>query len=132
MKSLKASFIGLGIGQVFYLASLWIFGVASQTKEQLLVTAVCSVIMGLSARIYEGEWSLLAQTSLHFLVILGVVHAMMVANGWLDLANLGADYGWFLMRFTLIYMVFWASIYLYNRGQAKKLNQMIEKKRKTS
>lgn len=120
---------GVTIGSFIYLAQLFIWNIAEQTSQQLLVTVFFSGLMGLSALIYELEkGSDLAKTSLHFGVILALVVGMTSLNGWVDwTADLGFLFG-VLTQFSLTYLAIWTGFYLFNRQQIKRINENLRKK----
>lgn len=120
---------GVTFGSFIYLAQLFIWNIAEQTSQQLLVTVFFSGLMGLSALIYElKKGSDLAKTILHFVVILALVAGMTSLNGWVDwTADLGFLFG-FLIQFSLIYLAIWTLIYLLNRQQIKRINENLRKK----
>lgn len=125
-KFFEYSIAGLGIGQAIYLSQLFIFGISGQTSQQMLVVAVCSALMGLSALIYEQRtWSDFVKTSIHFLVILGLVAIMRQLNGWVTWDDIPG----FLLTFIGIYLLIWSIFYLINRKQVDKINQKLKTNR---
>lgn len=119
---------GVGIGMFWYVLSLLIWKVPGQGTGQIMVTLICSGLMGLSAFIYDNKTkSLLFKTTLHFLVIFALVWLMQALNGWSVTIDLGT-FLFFFIEFAVIYLLTWCFIYSIEKRKIAKINEKLRKK----
>ncbi|MBM7642840.1 DUF3021 domain-containing protein [Streptococcus loxodontisalivarius] len=129
MKVLKSYIIGVGIGQIFYISSLMLFGISSQSLSNIASTAFLSGFMGVASLIYGVKGlSPLSRSLLHFVMILSLATGMVIYNKWLPL-----DYFLgFAFEFTVIYLLIWTLTYLLERRKINRINQTLLKTRNKS
>ncbi|MGT2865542.1 DUF3021 domain-containing protein [Streptococcus fryi] len=117
---------GVGLGMMVYVSLLWLSQVHAQGFSQILIVMLGSGMMGLASLIYRiDSWSLLRQSISHLIVILGLVVAMGLMNGWFDTSQ--RDFVMvFLGQFILIYLLIWVVAYYLNSKRVKHINAVLK------
>ncbi|KAB2451246.1 DUF3021 domain-containing protein [Bacillus sp. CH126_4D] len=122
---------GLGMAMLYSLLFLWI-GYAKgmetvETKTLLtyLVTAnLVGLIFSFASFIFEKEeWSILKQTMIHFIVLLGTFLPTAIWIGWVP-----NRFGPILIcigSFIVIYFIIWFMMTLYWKRKIEKLNHQL-------
>ncbi len=119
---------GLGIAMVYSLLFLWIGyvngmeTVETKTLIAYLVTAnIIGLIFSFASFVFEKEeWSILKQTSIHFIVLLGTFLPTAILIGWVP-----NRFGPILVCigiFIFIYFIIWFIMTLYWKRKIKKIN----------
>lgn len=126
MKKILTSFVmGIGIGQFFYIACLYIFKAGAQPPQTILMVAVISGFMGLAGLIYDlPKLPILAKSLLHFSMIALLVVAVNLAMGYRFHLSLAAIVG-FLGSFALIYLLIWVVLYWVEKKKIEAINDRL-------
>ncbi|GCF66759.1 DUF3021 domain-containing protein [Bacillus paranthracis] len=122
---------GLGMAMVYSLLFLWIGyvkgmeTVETKTLIMYLVTAnIVGLIFSFASFIFEKEeWSILKQTMIHFIVLLGTFLPTAIWIGWVP-----NRYGPILVcigSFIVIYFIIWLMMTLYWKRKIEKLNHQL-------
>lgn len=118
--------IGVGWGSFIYLVNLLIFNFTPSWSSSF-VTWVASGLMGLAALIYEHpKWTDAKKTTLHILIIYGLVIAMLFINHWVPF-----ELSYFLgvsLEFLVIYLIIALFFAWQNRDATRKINQKLADK----
>lgn len=125
-KLVKASLLGIGIGEVFYLCFLYLTGAEVQKLSQMVVVAICSACMGLSSLVYALNLGLRYRQMLHLSLIFLWVSLMMWLNGWFTEVNLLS----FLIEFLGIYLLISFATFQYEKKKLEKINQKLRELQK--
>lgn len=125
-KLVRASLLGVGIGQVIYLCFLYLIGAEVRNLSQMVVVSLCSACMGLSSIVYALNWGMRYRQVLHLSLIFLWVSLMMWLNGWFSEVNfLG-----FFIEFLGIYLLVSFAIFQYEKKKLEKINQKLSELRK--
>ena len=127
----KAAF-GLGMAMIYSLLFLWIGyvkGVETVEMKTLITYLVTANIVGLifsfASFIFEKEeWSILKQTSIHFIILLGTFLPTAIRIGWVP-----NRFGAILVcigSFIMIYFIIWLVMTLYWKRKIEKLNHQLK------
>lgn len=122
---------GLGMAMVYSLLFLWIGyvkgmeTVETKTLIMYLVTAnIVGLIFSFASFIFEKEeWSILKQTMIHFIVLLGIFLPTAIWIGWVP-----NRFGPILVcigSFIVIYFIIWLMMTLYWKRKIEKLNHQL-------
>ncbi|MDK7472933.1 DUF3021 domain-containing protein [Bacillus paranthracis] len=122
---------GLGMAMVYSLLFLWIGyvkgmeTVETKTLIMYLVTAnIVGLIFSFASFIFEKEeWSILKQTMIHCIVLLGTFLPTAIWIGWVP-----NRYGPILVcigSFIVIYFIIWLMMTLYWKRKIEKLNHQL-------
>ncbi|ACJ81258.1 DUF3021 domain-containing protein [Bacillus paranthracis] len=122
---------GLGMAMVYSLLFLWIGyvkgmeTVETKTLIMYLVTAnIVGLIFSFASFIFEKEeWSILKQTMIHFIVLLGTFLPTAIWIGWVP-----NRFGPILVcigSFIVIYFIIWLMMTLYWKRKIEKLNHQL-------
>ena len=122
---------GLGMAMVYSLLFLWIGyvkgmeTVETKTLIMYLVTAnIVGLIFSFDSFIFEKEeWSILKQTMIHFIVLLGTFLPTAIWIGWVP-----NRFGPILVcigSFIVIYFIIWLMMTLYWKRKIEKLNHQL-------
>ncbi|MCU0094841.1 DUF3021 domain-containing protein [Bacillus cereus] len=117
---------GLGMAMVYSLLFLWIGyvngmeTVETKTLIAYLVTAnIIGLIFSFASFIFEKEeWSILKQTSIHFIVLLGTFLPTAILIGWVP--NRFSPILVCIGIFIVIYFMIWFIMTLYWKRKIKK------------
>ncbi|MDM5236800.1 DUF3021 domain-containing protein [Bacillus cereus] len=123
--------IGLGMAMIYSLLFLWIGyangmeTVETKTLITYLVTAnIVGLIFSFASFIFEKEeWSILKQTMIHFIVLLGTFLPTAIWIGWVP-----NRFGPILVcigSFIMIYFIIWFVMTLYWKRKIEKLNHQL-------
>ncbi|MBM7635225.1 DUF3021 domain-containing protein [Streptococcus saliviloxodontae] len=127
MKIIKSFIIGVGIGQLFYLISIFLAGVQTQTLANMASVALLSGLMGIASLVYDWrQLSLLRQSLFHYVLILALAMIMNLYNHWLPLSY----FSLFILEFSIIYLIIWSLLYMKTRWTITKINQTLVENRK--
>ncbi|MGE7857222.1 MULTISPECIES: DUF3021 domain-containing protein [Bacillus] len=127
----KAAF-GLGMAMIYSLLFLWIGyvkGVETVEMKTLIMYLVTANIVGLifsfASFIFEKEeWSIVKQTSIHFIILLGTFLPTAIWIGWVP-----NRFGAILVcigSFIMIYFIIWLVMTLYWKRKIEKLNHQLK------
>lgn len=127
----KAAF-GLGMAMIYSLLFLWIGyvkGVETVEMKTLIMYLVTANIVGLifsfASFIFEKEeWSIVKQTSIHFIILLGTFLPTAIWIGWVP-----NRFGAILVcigSFIMIYFIIWLVMTLYWKRKIEKLNYQLK------
>ncbi|HDR7793010.1 TPA: DUF3021 domain-containing protein [Bacillus luti] len=122
---------GLGMAMIYSLLFLWIGYVKGmdmvETKTLItyLMTAnIVGLIFSFASFIFEKEeWSILKQTTIHFIVLLGTFLPIAIWIGWVP-----NRFGPILIcigSFIIIYFIIWFLMTLYWKRKIEKLNHQL-------
>ena len=122
---------GLGMAMVYSLLFLWIGyvkgmeTVETKTLIMYLVTAnIVGLIFSFASFIFvKEEWSILKQTMIHFIVLLGTFLPTAIWIGWVP-----NRFGPILVcigSFIVIYFIIWLMMTLYWKRKIEKLNHQL-------
>lgn len=122
---------GLGMAMIYSLLFLWIGyvkGVETVETKILIMYLVTANIVGLifsfASFIFEKEeWSILKQTMIHFIVLLGTFLPTAIWVGWVP-----NRFGPILICigiFIVIYFIIWCMMTLYWKRKIEKLNHQL-------
>lgn len=122
---------GLGMAMIYSLLFLWIGyikGIETIEMKTLIMYLVTASIVGLifsfASFIFEKEeWSILKQTSIHFIVLLGTFLPTAILIGWVP-----NRFGPILVCigiFIFIYFIIWFIMTLYWKRKIKKINHQL-------
>ncbi|NWK71614.1 DUF3021 domain-containing protein [Bacillus paramycoides] len=122
---------GLGMAMIYSLLFLWLGyvkgmeTVETKTLIMYLVTAnIVGLIFSFSSFIFEKEeWSILKQTMIHFIVLLGTFLPTAIWIGWIP-----NRFGPILICigiFIVIYFIIWFMMTLYWKRKIEKLNHQL-------
>ncbi|PIE95493.1 DUF3021 domain-containing protein [Bacillus fungorum] len=122
---------GLGMAMIYSLLFLWIGyvkGVETVETKILITYLVTANIVGLifsfASFIFEKEeWSILKQTMIHFIVLLGTFLPTAIWVGWVP-----NRFGPILICigiFIVIYFIIWCMMTLYWKRKIEKLNHQL-------
>ncbi|BCC49747.1 DUF3021 domain-containing protein [Bacillus cereus] len=122
---------GLGMAMAYSLLFLWIGyvkgmeTVETKTLIMYLVTAnIVGLIFSFASFIFEKEeWSILKQTMIHFIVLLGTFLPTAIWIGWVP-----NRFGPILVcigSFIVIYFIIWLMMTLYWKRKIEKLNHQL-------
>ncbi|MGM2834162.1 DUF3021 domain-containing protein [Bacillus cereus group sp. Bce025] len=122
---------GLGMAMVYSLLFLWIGyvkGMETVETKTLIMSLVTANIEGLifsyASFIFEKEeWSILKQTMIHFIVLLGTFLPTAIWIGWVP-----NRFGPILVcigSFIVIYFIIWLMMTLYWKRKIEKLNHQL-------
>ncbi|GMR63633.1 MULTISPECIES: DUF3021 domain-containing protein [Bacillus] len=122
---------GLGMAMVYSLLFLWIGyvngmeTVETKTLIAYLVTAnIIGLIFSFASFIFEKEeWSILKQTSIHFIVLLGTFLPTAILIGWVP--NRFSPILVCIGIFIVIYFMIWFIMTLYWKRKIKKINHQL-------
>ncbi|EJS74892.1 DUF3021 domain-containing protein [Bacillus cereus] len=122
---------GLGMAMIYSLLFLWIGyvngmeTVETKTLITYLVTAnVIGLIFSFASFIFEKEeWSILKQTMIHFIVLLGTFLPTAIWIGWVP--NRFGPIFVCIGSFTVIYFIIWFVMTLYWKRKIEKLNHQL-------
>ncbi|WP_433773003.1 DUF3021 domain-containing protein [Bacillus wiedmannii] len=122
---------GLGMAMIYSLLFLWIGyvngmeTVETKTLITYLVTAnVIGLIFSFASSIFEKEeWSILKQTMIHFIILLGTFLPIAIWIGWVP-NRFGPIFVW-IGSFTVIYFIIWFVMTLYWKRKIEKLNHQL-------
>ncbi|HDR7434796.1 TPA: DUF3021 domain-containing protein [Bacillus anthracis] len=122
---------GLGMAMVYSLLFLWIGyvngmeTVETKTLIAYLVTAnMIGLIFSFASFIFEKEeWSILKQTSIHFIVLLGTFLPTAILIGWVP--NRFSPILVCIGIFIVIYFMIWFIMTLYWKRKIKKINHQL-------
>ncbi|WP_242215169.1 DUF3021 domain-containing protein [Bacillus cereus group sp. BfR-BA-01383] len=123
--------IGLGMAMIYSLLFLWIGyanGMETVETKMLITYLVTANIVGLifsfASFIFEKEeWSILKQTSIHFIILLGTFLPTAIWIGWVP-----NRFGSILVcigSFIVIYFIIWFVMTLYWKRKIEKLNHQL-------
>ena len=126
----KAAF-GLGMAMIYSLLFLWIGyvkGVETVEMKTLITYLVTANIVGLifsfASFIFEKEeWSIVKQTSIHFIILLGTFLPTAIWIGWVP-----NRFGPILVcigSFIVMYFIIWFVMTLYWKRKIEKLNHQL-------
>lgn len=127
----KAAF-GLGMAMIYSLLFLWIGyvkGVETVEMKTLITYLVTANIVGLifsfASLIFEKEeWSILKQTSIHFIILLGTFLPTAIWIGWVP--NRFGSILVCIVSFIMIYFIIWFVMTLYWKRKIEKLNHQLK------
>ena len=127
MKKVLSSFVGgIGIGQVVYIALLYLFQRGDQSPQTILLVALFSGLMGVSRQIYElKSWPLALKTALHFSLIACLVTLANLAMGMRFTLSLGNLLG-YIGSFAGLYLLLWTLFYLIERRKLNRINERLK------
>lgn len=122
---------GLGMAMVYSLLFLWIGyvkGIETIEMKTLITYLVTANIVGLifsfASFIFEKEeWSILKQTSIHFIILLGTFLPTAIWIGWVP-----NRFGPILVcigSFIVMYFIIWFVMTLYWKRKIEKLNHQL-------
>ncbi len=122
---------GLGMAMIYSLLFLWIGyvngmeTVETKTLITYLVTAnVIGLIFSFASSIFEKEeWSILKQTMIHFIILLGTFLPIAIWIGWVP--NRFGPILVYIGSFTVIYFIIWFVMTLYWKRKIEKLNHQL-------
>ncbi|WP_082232617.1 DUF3021 domain-containing protein [Halobacillus massiliensis] len=123
-------FIGLGFSGIFTFAALTIMMVNDVQAgvdiiwKNMLGSILMGVYFSLASLLFEVEnWSLLKQTTLHFLLSVAVFYTISAFTGWVPFTLGALLIG--TVIFIAIYFVFWSLIGLYLKKMTNEMNKSI-------
>ncbi|EHJ51940.1 DUF3021 domain-containing protein [Streptococcus macacae] len=122
-KIMNAILSGVRTGGLVYLLVL-LFDVqkSSVSKSNIISVLIMSACIGVVNLIFESDrFSFLQLLIIHFLIILGLVSAMMIYNGWGYLLTLFR----FWFDFILIYFIIWCFVRLDIYLKTQKINRAL-------
>ncbi|MED3124470.1 MULTISPECIES: DUF3021 domain-containing protein [Bacillus cereus group] len=122
---------GLGMAMLYSLLFLWIGymnGIEEMNLKMLIVYLLTANIVGLifsfASFIFEKEeWSILKQTMIHFIVLLGTFLPIAIWIGWVP-----NRFGPILIcigSFIVIYFIIWFMMTVYWKRKIAKLNHRL-------
>lgn len=122
---------GLGMAMLYSLLFLWIGyvkgmeTVETKTLITYLVTAnIIGLILSFASFIFEKEeWSILKQTMIHFIVLIGTFLPTAIWIGWVP-----NRFGPILVcigSFIVIYFIIWFMMMLYWKRKIERLNHQL-------
>ncbi|UNP76312.1 DUF3021 domain-containing protein [Bacillus nitratireducens] len=123
---------GLGMAMLYSLLFLWIGymnGIEVIDLKKLIIYLLAANIVGLifsfASFIFEKEeWSILKQTGIHFIVLLGTFLPTAIWIGWVP-----NRFGPILIcigSFIIIYFIIWFMMTLYWKRKIAKLNHQLK------
>ncbi|EEK76160.1 DUF3021 domain-containing protein [Bacillus cereus] len=123
---------GLGMAMIYSLLFLWIGYVKGieiiemKTLITYLVTAnIVGLIFSFASFIFEKEeWSILKQTSIHFIILLGTFLPTAIWIGWIP--NRLGPILVCIVGFIIIYFIIWFVMTLYWKRKIETLNHQLK------
>ena len=125
--------IGIGIGTIIALISLWVADVTEVSLAKMVVIVVISGLIGLVSSLIFGINDLPAKISypLHFIMVFGLVIAMNILNGWADGETLHNHALSVFLRFLLVYVGVWLFVTYLTHQKVSQINEKIKERKAT-
>ncbi|WP_054634855.1 DUF3021 domain-containing protein [Thalassobacillus sp. C254] len=127
---IRRGFAGLGFAGIFTFAALTIMmiqGIEASVSTiwlNMLGSILMGVYFGCASFIYEIEsWSPLKQTTVHFMVSVGLWLPLAIFIGWLPFSVMPVLIG--LLLFIVVYAIFWQGTKLYLQRLANEMNDTV-------
>lgn len=121
--------VGVLLGSFSFLLVVLFSGSMVVESKAVASLFFFSGLIGLVSMIFETEWfSFPIRLLIHILITCLIVLLMMYLAGWLEHIVL-AHISVFILTFVLLYIVVWIMLYLADVTNAKKINNVIKKRK---
>lgn len=123
--------IGIGIGTIIALLSLWVADVPEVSLAKMVVIVVISGLIGLVSSLIFGINDLPSKISypLHLIMVFGLVIAMNILNGWADGETLHNHALSVFLRFLLVYVGVWLFVTYLTHQKVSQINEKIKERK---
>jgi hypothetical protein len=126
-KIVRSFLIGIGYGSIIYILSLYVQNVEIQTLSNITSVVLISGLIGVCSLIFTTDFlNFKWQLVLHFFIVLSLIIAMNVYNGF---TGQFLTFG-FLGGFVLVYLVVWSLMIYITHEKVERINKKLQQRKK--